>query len=72
MFSPNTASVLLASTVLLGFTAASPVASLEANAQPLEKRDYVISPKVMIVDMVCCVASASFTASTDPSGAVRA
>ncbi|MCJ1438258.1 hypothetical protein MMC27_007646 [Xylographa pallens] len=51
MFSLNTASVLLASTVLLGLAATSPVASLEAKAQPLEKRDYVISPKVMIVDM---------------------
>ncbi|MCJ1380408.1 hypothetical protein MMC17_003511 [Xylographa soralifera] len=51
MFSPNTATILLASAVLLGLAAASPVAPLEATAQLLEKRDYVISPKVMIVDM---------------------
>ncbi|MCJ1287594.1 hypothetical protein MMC26_006946 [Xylographa opegraphella] len=43
--------MLFASTVLLGLTAASPVIPLEATAQPLEKRDYVISPKIMIVNM---------------------
>ena len=66
MIPVNAASVLLASAVLLELAAASPVASLESNAQPLEKRDYVISPKIMIVDMVCYKTSTSFTASIDP------
>ncbi|MCJ1400545.1 hypothetical protein MMC11_003751 [Xylographa trunciseda] len=51
MFAPNAASVLLASTVLFGLAVTTPIAPLEATAQPLEKRDYVIAPKVMIVDM---------------------
>ncbi|MCJ1390612.1 hypothetical protein MMC18_003473 [Xylographa bjoerkii] len=51
MFPPKTASALLASAVVLALAAASPVAPLEPKAQPIEKRDYVISPKVMIVDM---------------------
>ncbi|MCJ1477988.1 hypothetical protein MMC13_006663 [Lambiella insularis] len=47
----NAARTLLASSVVVAFAAASPLASSAAAAQNVEKRAYTITPKVFIIDM---------------------
>lgn len=55
MYFFNAARTLVASSVVFTVAAASPVALPPATAQNVEKRDYMITPKVFIIDMVCDV-----------------